>query len=52
MIPNTKEIGKIYNLSYVPDHLKSKADKYITNINHGNIADAYNDPADEEFYCI
>ena len=49
MIPNTKKIGEIYNLTYVPDHLKHKADLYINNLNNGNV---FNDPADEEFYCI
>lgn len=50
-IPNTNELNLIYNLDYIPDYLKIKADEYI-NTTYGSTFSAFNDPADEEFYCI
>ena len=50
-IPNVKEIAEIYNLEYIDEYLKAKADKYINATYNSNGMNASYDE-DMDFTCI
>lgn len=50
-VPNVKAISEIYDLKFVDDYLKVKADKYINTTYNSNGMNASYDE-DMDFTCI